>query len=159
VRLSRLLTVLGRAVVQQLLLKLRLRPFTPMRVGHSQPSPVVALNLQPGEMVRIKSREQIRATLDQRCRNQGVSLDDENLPYCGRTLRVRQRMDRYINDVTGEMTHLETPWVILDTAVCTGEYSLGRWFCPRGAFTQWSEGWLERTDASSSTAISGQTQA
>ncbi len=51
------------------------------------PTPTGYLNLQPGEMVRIKTKEQIEATLNEDQHNRGMAFDEEMARYCGRTAR------------------------------------------------------------------------
>jgi hypothetical protein len=34
--------------------------------------------------------------------------------------------------------------VTLEGVACSGELSLGRWFCPRGVYEYWRESWLKR---------------
>jgi hypothetical protein len=110
-------------------------------------TPSRLLDLQPGEVVRIKPRKEIVATLDTTNRNRGLSFDKEMLKYCGRLARVRHRVDRIINENTGEMIHFKTDCVVLDDVVCSGNY---RRLCPRRNFPYWREIWLERvSDAES----------
>ena len=104
-------------------------------------TPSRLLDLQPGEVVRIKSRKEIVATLDTSNRNRGLSFDKEMLKYCGRMVRVRHRVDRIINENTGRMIHFKTDCVVLDDVVCSGDY---RRLCPRRNFPYWREIWLER---------------
>ncbi len=104
-------------------------------------TPSRQLDLQPGEVVRVKSRTEIVATLDITNRNRGLSFDKEMLKYCGRIARVRHRVDRIINENTGEMIHFKTDCVVLDDVVCSGDY---RRLCPRRNFPYWREIWLER---------------
>lgn len=113
------------------------------------------LNLQPGDWVRVRSHEEILATLDRMNRNRGLSFDAEMVPYCGRTLRVRTRIDNFIDERTGKMKRLKTAAVILDGAVCGSLYSDHRMFCPRGIFAWWREIWLEKLPQEQ-TPVSGQ---
>ena len=114
------------------------------KIAIGQATMVSDLNLQPGEWVRVKSHEEILASLDRMNRNRGLSFDAEMVPYCGRTLRVRTRVDNFIDEKTGTMKRLKTPAVILEGAICGSRYSDHRMFCPRGIFAWWREAWLER---------------
>jgi hypothetical protein len=104
------------------------------------------LELQPGEWVRVKSAEQIRATLTTKGMNRGLWFDREMLQYCGRLFRVRARITRLLDESTGEMIELKSDCLQLEDAVCSGEFTQGRWFCPRAPFPLWRECWLERVD-------------
>ena len=70
------------------------------------------------------------------------------LPYCGRTFRVKDRVRQIIDDKTGRMLNIPKDCVILDGAVCSGERSAGRWFCPREIHPYWREAWLRRVEQS-----------
>ena len=76
--------------------------------------------------------------------NRGLSFDREMLPYCGRTLRVKDRVERLIDETTGRMLKIPKDCIILEGAVCSGECSTGRWFCPREIYPFWREAWLRR---------------
>ena len=52
------------------------------------------LNLQPGELVEIKSAAEIEATLDSQGRNRGLSFEPEMARHCGRRYRVTRRCAR-----------------------------------------------------------------
>src|SRR5207244_4192372 len=58
----------------------------------SQSGPVADLNLQPGELVRVKSYADILATCHESNMNRGLFFDAEMVPFCGGTYRVRARV-------------------------------------------------------------------
>ena len=104
------------------------------------------LNLQPGELVEVRSRQEIAPTIDASGRTRGLSFDWEMLPYCGGQYRVRDRVERIIDERTGQMIEISSDCLILDGVVCSGEHSEGRWFCPRAIFPYWREAWLRRLE-------------
>ena len=108
------------------------------------PTPVSNLNLQPGELVRVKSYEQILATIDGHRGNRGIAWDAEMVPFCGKTFRVQTRVERFISEKNGKMVGLRTPAVILEDVFCRSRYSDCRMHCPRSIYTWWREIWLER---------------
>jgi hypothetical protein len=113
--------------------------------GPSATSPETPrLDLLPGEWVRVKSRDQIRRTLTDKGKNRGLWFDVEMLQFCGRTFRVRRRIERFVHDRDGTMIELPSDCVTLEGAVCSGEWSTQRWFCPRAIYPYWRECWLER---------------
>jgi hypothetical protein len=61
--------------------------------------------------------------------------------HSGTEFRVRNRLDRMISEVTGEMRHVEAT-VVLDGLNCTCANVLGG--CPRQDFMYWREIWLKR---------------
>jgi hypothetical protein len=115
-------------------------------VGSKTPS--LTLNLQLGEWVRVKSFEEILATLDANNKNRGLYFDAEAVPYCGHTFRVLKRVSRILDEKTGRMMEMKNPCFILDGVVCQSRYSDCRLFCPRSIYAYWREIWLERISGS-----------
>ncbi|HEY7052923.1 MAG TPA: hypothetical protein VH496_12445 [Mycobacterium sp.] len=105
------------------------------------PTPTGFLDLQPGELVRIKSKEQIEATLNDKGLNRGMGFAEEMARYCGRTARVQGRVTRCLDEKTGKMLTMKNPCILLEDVVCAG---LDTANCPRQAMTFWREIWLER---------------
>jgi hypothetical protein len=109
-------------------------------------TPTVSANLQPGELVRVKSYHEILSTLDQTARNRGMTFDAEMVPYCGGTYRVLRRVTHIIHERTGRMQTMNNPCIILEGVVCQARYSQCRLFCPRSIYPYWREIWLERAE-------------
>ena len=112
--------------------------------GTLQETPTRRLDLQPGERVRVRSREEILATLNTRRRNRGLWFDVEMVPYCGGEYRVLRRVTHIIHEPSGKMMQLPGDCVILEGVVCQGCLSRNRLFCPRSIYPYWREIWLER---------------
>ena len=119
-----------------------------IRAGQS--TPAGRLDLQPGELVRIKSHGEILKTLDTSSRNRGLYFDAEEVPYCGKTYSVLKRVTKIINERTGKMRELRNPCIILDSVTCQSQFSECRMFCPRSIYAYWREIWLERVELTSS---------
>lgn len=113
-----------------------------------QLTPIITLDLQPGELVRVKSYGEILATLDRDGKNRGLFFDAEMVPYCDRIFRVRSRVLRFVSERTGGLVTLKTPAVILENVWCQSRYSDRRMLCPRSIFSWWREIWLERATSS-----------
>lgn len=101
------------------------------------------LGLQPGDVVEVKTREEIFATLDERDRNRGLRFDSEMLHYCGMRANVLRRVEHIIDEQTGKMIHIKGDCIVLEGVVCTGTYHRS---CPRRIFPYWREAWLRRVD-------------
>jgi hypothetical protein len=120
-------------------------------ISDGEPTPAGApLDLQPGELVRIKPYKEILSSLNTRNRNRGLYFDAEEVPYCGGTYRVQQRVTKIIEERTGKMRLMKTPCVILDSVICQSRYSECRLFCPRSIYSYWREIWLERVESNPS---------
>ena len=123
----------------------------PRRTGKipvGEPTPSGTLNLQPGELVRVRSHQEILQTLNTKSQNRGLSFDAEMVPFCGKTYRVLQRVSRIINEQTGKMQEMKTPCIMLESVFCQSRYSKCRLFCPRSIPPYWREIWLERVSES-----------
>jgi hypothetical protein len=99
------------------------------------------LDLQPGELVQIRSKEEIVATLNSGNRNRGLLFEGEMLPFCGGFYRVARRVDHIVNEKTGKMLHMKNPCIVLEGAFCRGDNHL---HCPRAIVSYWRESWLRR---------------
>ena len=115
-------------------------------IPSGQPTPDGRLDIREGELVRVKSYEEILATCNVDNRNRGLFFDAEQVPYCGGTYRVARRVTHIINENTGAMMHFHNPCIILKDVVCQGRYSDCRMFCPRAIHSYWREIWLQRVD-------------
>jgi hypothetical protein len=121
----------------------KLRGGSPFRMlaGDRTATPKEQLGLAPGETVRVKSVEDIRATLDTEQKNRGLYFDLEMTPNCGATFEVERRVKRIIDEPTGKMITIPGDCVLLKTVFCTGRYHR---YCPRAGNAYWREIWLTR---------------
>jgi len=106
------------------------------------PTPSLQLDLQPGEKVRVRNKYDIGLTLYKN-HNRGIWFGKELVRFCNQQYTVRSRVERIINERSGEMMHLKTPCVILESVCGSGEFLR---FCPQNEYVFWREIWLERTD-------------
>ncbi len=125
-------------------------PRKPGLIPEGKPTPTETHDLQPGELVRVRSHEEILKTVDSRNRNRGMYWDAELVPYCGGTYRVLKRVTRLIDEKTAKMAEMKNPCIILDTVVCQARYSPCRMLCPKSMYPYWREIWLERVEAKAS---------
>jgi len=115
-------------------------------IAQGQSTPKVTLDLQPGELVRVKSHEEILQTVNTSNMNRGMLWDAELVPYCGGTYKVLKQVTKVIDQGTGKMQVMKNPCIVLDSVVCQSRYSYCRMFCPRGIYSWWREIWLERVE-------------
>ena len=121
-------------------------PLRPGEVPRGQKTPTAKLNLQPGELVRVKSYPVILETLDEEGKNRGLYFDAEMVPFCRGTFRVLRRVERIIHEKTGKMLRFKNDAIILEGVECQARYAKYRKFCPRGYYSYCREIWLERVD-------------
>jgi hypothetical protein len=119
--------------------------------GPNERTPTMSLGLQPGEGVRIKSRAEMVATLDHKRSNRGLTVCYEMTRYCEGRAEVRERVDRLIDERTGQMREIRNTVSLqnmhgkkmaLSDLECLCFNQLGD--CPRGELMYWREIWLER---------------
>ena len=101
------------------------------------------LDLEVGERVRVRGRDEVMETLDQNQKNRGLYFGEEMMDYCEETGTVASRIERIIDETTGRMLKLKD-CVVLDGFVCGGQYHR---MCPREDYSYWRESWLERVEA------------
>ncbi|HTE39541.1 MAG TPA: hypothetical protein VK629_01855 [Steroidobacteraceae bacterium] len=116
-----------------------------------QSTPASDLNLQPGEWVEVKSRDEIAATVTADGFNRGMRYDPEMLKYSGDRYRVQMRVDKLINEKDGKMVRMKTACIQLENVYCRAECTAMRLGCPRASNTYWREIWLKRSDPPTST--------
>lgn len=133
------------AVYNKVASRANLRPWgavtgsaTPGSNGH-QP-----LNLQPGELVRVKSLAQIQATLDPEGKQQKLLFSAPMKKFCGQVLCVRDRVENIVLEATQRQRTIKNT-VVLEGATCDG---VCHRLCPRQSLLFWRECWLERVNGS-----------
>jgi len=106
-------------------------------------TPSVQIDLQPGEFVQVRSREEILATLDRNNKNRGLQFDSEMLRYCGGTFRVHKRVNQIVDERTGKMLKMKSSCIVLEGVACASDYHR---LCPRAIYHYWREAWLRRLE-------------
>ena len=134
-------------------------PRTPGRLPVGTKTPTQTLGLMSGELVRVKSQEEILETVTEENRNRGMYWDAELVPYCGGTYRVLKRVTQIIDEKTGRMQNMKNPCIILDDVYCRAKYSACRMFCPRAIYPYWREIWLERVETAGGGKLELRTEA
>lgn len=113
--------------------------------GTMEKTPTEALGLQPGDMVEVKSLEEIRTTLNKEGRNRGLHFSADQRPFCGRKYRVRSRAENFIAEGTGEMKHFRNTVILEDVLCDSATFAFGG--CYRADLLYWREIWLKRIEA------------
>ena len=98
------------------------------------------LDLQPGEMVEVKTVEEVLATLDGNRRHKGLLWMTGMRKYCGTRRRVYRKVEKIMLESNGQLRAMKHT-VLLEGAMCDGRAFGG---CDRSCFHFWREGWLKR---------------
>jgi hypothetical protein len=104
--------------------------------------PDEVLRLEPGDLVEVKSLEEIRATLDERGKNRGLLFTDDMKGYVGRQFRVFKRVESIFLEESKQRRTLKNT-VLLEAVYCPGI----TFRCDRSCFLFWKEVWLRRATA------------
>jgi hypothetical protein len=107
-------------------------------------TPTASLNLQPGELVEVKSLKEIVATLNSDGRNRGLHFSGDQRRFCGGRYRVRSRADKFIAEGVGAMKHFRNTVILEDVLCDSSYYAFGG--CCRKDLLYWREIWLRRLE-------------
>ena len=140
--LFRFADIVIRSLVNRVRLALRM-PELGLIVGEKGKKLKGELNLQPGDWVRIRSVEEVRASLGPNAKNLGLSFEPEMALSIGQVRQVDAVVERMVHEETGQMVGL-TRTVTLKGTYCQGLCSKA---CPRANPLFWREIWLERVEA------------
>jgi hypothetical protein len=99
-----------------------------------------ARSFQPGDLVRVRSREEIMGTLDPERRLKGCSFMPEMEPYLGTTQRVLKRVERFLDERDYNVKRT-SGIILLEGVMCQGTIEFGP--CDRSCFFFWRQEWLE----------------
>lgn len=106
-------------------------------------TPEETLNLQRGEIVEVRSFDEIVTTLDKHGKNKGLTFEPDMKIFCGKQFKVRNRLDKMILERSGKMIDVKNS-VILEGVTCECYFAFGG--CPRKEFQYWREIWLKRVN-------------
>jgi len=104
---------------------------------------IASARLNAGDWVRVRSREEIEATLNHWGQLKGCSFMPEMAQYCGTTQRVLKRMERFVDERDLRAKKVRGI-ALLEGLRCEGTAEFGR--CDRARLYFWREEWLERTE-------------
>ena len=97
--------------------------------------------LQPGDWVRVRSREEIQATLNSWKELKGCAFLDEMWQYCDTRQQVLQSMQRFLDERDYQVKKCKGV-VLLNGVICHGTPVFGR--CDRCCHLFWRDEWLEQ---------------
>jgi len=100
------------------------------------------LCLQPGELVEVKSIDEILATLGPDRKLKGLLWMTGMSKYCGKRYKVFKRIENILLETNGDSRQMKNT-VILEGVMCDGTEFGG---CDRSCFHFWREAWLKRVE-------------
>ena len=102
---------------------------------------VEVLGLQAGDLVEVKSEDEILRTLDAKGKCRGLAFLPDMRAYCGRRLVVHKRLERIYLEESGQIRRMKNT-VLLAGATCEGKGIR----CDRSCYFYWREAWLRRAE-------------
>lgn len=100
-----------------------------------------AIPFTQGDLVRVRSREEIFSTLDPFKELKGCAFLPDMYQYCGTQQRVLRSM-RYFMDERDYKLKKARGVILLENVICNGTPTFGE--CDRCCFLFWREEWLEK---------------
>ena len=97
--------------------------------------------LEVGDLVFVKSKEEIQKTLNNWNQLKGCAFMEEMWPYCGTKQKVLKRVEKFL-DERDYLVKKCKGIVILENVMCEGTKDFGP--CDRSCYFFWREEWLEK---------------
>jgi hypothetical protein len=113
-------------------------------VQTTQPADAFVLDLRVGDLVEVRSGDEILATLDERGELDGLPFMPEMLAWCGRQARVDKVALKLCDTIDWTGIHRMRNAVHLEGSRCDGQAHGG---CQAGCNIYWKEAWLKRVTA------------
>jgi len=99
--------------------------------------------LQAGDLVRVRSKEEIEGTLNHWRQVRGCSFMPEMAEYCGTIQRVSRSMKTFVDERDLKIKK-SSGIILLDGVMCKGTADFGS--CDRSCLHFWREEWLEKIE-------------
>jgi hypothetical protein len=99
--------------------------------------------LQAGDLVRVRSKDELEGTLNHWRQVRGCSFMPEMAEYCGTVQRVARPMTRFVDERDLKIKK-SSGIILLDGVMCKGTAEFGP--CDRSCLHFWREEWLEKID-------------
>ena len=125
----------------------RALPRAPRDICRRRPDTSVNLGLKEGELVRVKSGDEILATVDELLVNRGMGFHPEMMPIAAKRFVSTQRVQKLINEKTGQLVELKDPVPRAGRRRLCRAATRDRSTVPRACPPYWREIWLERAEA------------
>lgn len=119
-------------------------PFRRGKIPDGVSTPDEKLDLHPGELVEVKSHDEILQTINSALKNRGMAYGEELTPVCGQQFRVAQRVSRIIDESSGRMITMKNPCITLEGVYCRALYTQYSLLCSRRVTPYFREIWLRR---------------
>lgn len=116
--------------------------------GKNPPSPAPEAGnvpLNPGDLVRVRSREEIDGMLDFRGTYQGCPFIEGMYVHCNGTYKVLKKASYFYDELKGKLCKCKN-LVVLENTICYGKQKLYATKCDLLCLFFWHQGWLEKVE-------------
>jgi len=100
-----------------------------------------AVPLTQGDLVRVRSRDEIQSTLDPFKELKGCAFLPDMYQYCGTRQHVLRSMQHFLDERDYKLKKVHGV-ILLENVICNGTPTFGK--CDRCCFLFWREEWLEK---------------
>ena len=107
------------------------------------PANASSTHLKAGDLVRVRTKEEIESTLNHWRQLRGCTFMPEMVQYCGTTHRVHKVMKRFVDERDLRVKRCNGI-TLLEGVFCQGTADFGP--CDRSCFSFWREEWLEKIE-------------
>jgi len=97
----------------------------------------------PGDIVKVRSKDEIRSTLDEHEKYMGCFFIDEMYEHCNKAYHILKNVDYFYDEARQKICRCRD-MVILEGVVCSGRQRLYTESCDRSCFFFWHKDWLEK---------------
>lgn len=117
------------------ILKLKRRAVIPNDIGK--------IDICPGDIIVVRSRDEIQSMLDDREKYKGCFFIDEMYEHCEKQYKVLKEIKFFFDESKQKGCKCRNT-VILDGVVCSGRQRLYSSSCDRMCFFFWHTSWLKK---------------
>lgn len=103
------------------------------------------LKLKKGDIVKVRSRQEIEQTLDENNQFEGCGFMESMWQYCGGSYKVLKRVEVVLDPWKNKLRKCRD-LVALDGLFCHGDPKISS-ECDRTCIFYWKEAWLEKVSS------------
>jgi hypothetical protein len=104
---------------------------------------VPSSDIGPGDIVKVRSVQEILNMLDDHEKYKGCLFIDEMYEHCDKTYKVLKTANYFFDEAKQKMCKAKDS-VILEGVVCSGRQRLYSVSCDRNCFFFWHKAWIEK---------------
>lgn len=96
-----------------------------------------------GEIVQVRTREEISQGLDPLGRYEGCLMMEQMWRYCEQSYRVQKIVNVLLDEYRNKMFNTKSPLYLLEGLICNGIVESYEYQCDRSCYYMWHEDWIE----------------